>query len=530
VPTGLPRSRSLFTIATWSCFAIALAASALVWPRVAPVSPDSCEYLVGGTSLVAGHGFLAHSGDVQTLFPPVYPALTGAVTLLFHDPIVAGRLVAVLASALTVFPLAWLTRRLFGAPTAAVTSVLYVLLPLRIQISTMVWSESVYLLLLVTAVWLWSIEAGEPRDRRTAGVGVLLGLAYLVRPEGLVSAAVLLGASALPVRGWPVVRWRSLAVCVVLLAAVVLPYVVFVHAHTGRWTLSSKAAFNRRVGIIRSYDRAWELANQLNADATAPSVAMITETPVEFARRYLHNVRVTADSAMRTFGPFLLVCAVLGSVVSLVRRDSQLWTALPSMAALGASLPLLPGLFIEDRYTFLATFPLLILGSWQLVLRFGHDRPPTPDSPSSPTPIALAGRAATLIAVAAVIVLSFVPETIAMLGRQGSPRGDQALGAWLDRHVATGEAIMSNNEPAVYYAGRRWIRLPYEGLARTLAHASFTHTTHIAISTRDFATSELHGLSTGAVTSDALERVADWDGGGARVVLFRIRPRAARAD
>ncbi len=43
-----------------------------------------------------------------------------------------------------------------GLCVAAV--VLYALLPLRLQLSNMVWSESLYLFLLVTGLWLWLIE------------------------------------------------------------------------------------------------------------------------------------------------------------------------------------------------------------------------------------------------------------------------------------------------------------------------------------------------------------------------------------
>jgi hypothetical protein len=500
-PQSASRRRLPFEAALAGLVALAAAASAMVWPRVAPVSPDSCEYLIGGLSLFAGRGYVDHGGNVQTLFPPFYSLLIGAPASFGFNPIVTARLLTLLASALTIVPLGLLTRRLFGAAAALATCLFFALLPLRLQISTMVWSESVYLLLLVLAVWLWAIEREKPSRLRAAAVGLSLGLAYLTRPEGLVSALVLLAFGVYGFGLWRRARLSSLAVCAATLIAVTLPWVIFVHAQTGRWTISPKADMNWRIGIIRSYDGAWELANTLNADATAPDLAMVTETPARFARRYAHNVRVTADSAMATFGPFLVVCSLLGLAISAASRDRRLAAALPALATLGATLPLLPALFIEDRYTFLAASPLLIIGSWQLTMRF---RP-------------------ALVAVA-IALLFGVSNLAATLVRQGPTEGDPQLGAWLSGYVRPGETIMSNNQPAVYYADRRWIRLPYEGLDRTLIHARATHTAYVAISTRDYATSDLHRLSTGELTSPSLEPVATRDiGRGDRIILFRLK-------
>jgi Gpi18-like mannosyltransferase len=218
-----PRHRASFELALAALVILAIIGSALVWPRVAPVSPDSCEYLLGGASLFAGRGYFDHAGNVQTLFPPFYSVLIGAIAALGVEPVAAARLVTLLASSLTVLPLGLLTRRLFGNAAALSTALLFALLPLRLQISTMVWSESVYLLLIVTAAWLWAIERDRPSRWRAVTAGACLGLAYLTRPEGLVAAAVLLALGACGFGVWKRAALPSLALCAGALAAIALP-------------------------------------------------------------------------------------------------------------------------------------------------------------------------------------------------------------------------------------------------------------------------------------------------------------------
>ena len=116
-------------------------------------------------------------------------------------------------------------------------------------------SLGLFSLLTVTALWLgFGCAYWSPRRAAlgAAGCGVLVGLAYLTRPEGLFYSVVLVGVLALPaLGGWRGLfrarapAWRragalfaAFAIPVVLLVA---PYASYLHTNTGTWELTAKA-------------------------------------------------------------------------------------------------------------------------------------------------------------------------------------------------------------------------------------------------------------------------------------------------
>ena len=113
-------------------------------------------------------------------------------------------------------------------------------------------SEAVYLFVVATAVWCVVSAAGATRRGRAvrvAGAGLLVGLAYLTRPEGLFFAVPLglavlfLGAGRHGARTSCGGRRAAapLAVCfAVPLLVCIAPYAAYLHAHTGKVQLSAK--------------------------------------------------------------------------------------------------------------------------------------------------------------------------------------------------------------------------------------------------------------------------------------------------
>jgi hypothetical protein len=148
---------------------------------------------------------------------------------------------AVLAS-LAVGPLHVITRCTGGRHAATFAGLLYAVLPKLVSISSVPLAEAVFLPLFAMAFSSALVSAaGRTRARRVGRAalsGVLAGLAYLARPEGLVAGAAVTVAAT--VRGRRGERLRAAAVAAVAFVAVAAPYVVQLSSAQGRLALSTK--------------------------------------------------------------------------------------------------------------------------------------------------------------------------------------------------------------------------------------------------------------------------------------------------
>jgi hypothetical protein len=214
---------------------------------------DETAYLRSGMSLVAGDGF-ERGGEPELHFPPVVPVLLGLASEVFADPHTGAVVLTLVSSTALVLPLAALARRIGGTTAGAVTAWVAAIGP---GLSTSLvnrgaGSEATYLFLVATAVWCVVSAAdatGRARSVRIGGSGLLVGLAYLTRPEGLFFAlpvglaVVFLGARA--ARGQSLVRRARAAAPLAVWFAVPLllciaPYAAYLYDHTGKVQLSAK--------------------------------------------------------------------------------------------------------------------------------------------------------------------------------------------------------------------------------------------------------------------------------------------------
>jgi Dolichyl-phosphate-mannose-protein mannosyltransferase len=231
------------------------AAATLVATRHGPaLSPDSVTYLSAAHNLSAGHGYLDFTGAPNTTFPPGFPALLAAGHGFGLSFATSARLLNAIAFACIVV-LTWIlvqrhtTSRLalVGATTLVAVS------PVVLNVTAAAWSEPLFcVLLLAFIVMLEDIVANVAhRDAITAGVGVIAGIAMLVRYVGL--ALLITGIVVCVVAGRGVaVRRRAIRVALFVTAALPLPVLwVARNATSGApYVLGPRVALNASLGSV----------------------------------------------------------------------------------------------------------------------------------------------------------------------------------------------------------------------------------------------------------------------------------------
>ena len=491
------------------------------WRGVYPVMGDSVNYMIGGISALSGKGYLDQSGDPQLHFPPVYPLAVGLLNKLSIPPVEAGRLVSLLASALTAIPLFFIARRVFGDKTAWVATATYAVLPERIVLSNMVLSEPLYVALMIAGVWLWMQESDQHSKLRAACVGLLFGLSVLVRQEGLLVAGLLFFVSILRPRWFAAPHRGSAIVSVVVMVLVMLPYAAFMHSHTGRWSISRKGivTYNCGVGIARNLS--FNEFHKLDPAGKQEIIISIHETPKEMLIRSLKGLRQEMRDLTSIIGPVLMVCLALGIWFELYRANKPLIEALPVFVALSLQLVYLPILLVDLRYVYAGALGVLIIAAHQLVSRF--------ELPWKP-----AARWRLVVVVPIVLSLAvFAPDLRNLFLRRLPPRQAPIMGSWLQSQVPPGERVLVKGTPTttemIFAAGSRFVYLPWEPIDRVIDYAHYRNIRYVVL----LSTDELHPDLSDALREDrdsfGIELVSTWygsDGGSAE--LLRLPDRSER--
>jgi hypothetical protein len=451
-------------------------------------STDETAYLRSGLSLVDGHGFV-RNGRPELHFPPFVPLLLGLASKVLPDPHTGTVVLTCLASTALVVPLALLARRIAGPVAGAATAWVAALGPglSTTLVNRGAGSEAEYILLVVTALWL-VVSAADRRGRaqlvRVAGAGLLVGLAYLTRPEGLFVAVPLgVGSLALAVRrtgvhlrdeGGPRRLARATApvaaAFAIPLLACVAPYAAYLHGNTGQWELSAKtqdvsieawdavARGDRRARDQELY-RLDDTGLRLPASRTSlPTLAR--DDPAGYAGIVGSNVRSLAEQIVNPQQAlaWLLLPLPLWGLALLGAWRHRRSGAVAVLLAVG-TLPVATALafFVQPRYLLTGVaLATVLVGAGVAALSPRWRRP------------AVAGAVALLL-------LSSVQafNGAAGWGHPTDQTDHMRAGEWIDANTRPGDRIMARSMVVEYYARRPTVAIPdadYGGILRFARH------------------------------------------------------------
>ena len=225
---------------------VALAVRAFAWSQTAVIFNDGPVFLAMAEAIADGRfaDVLAHP------YHPLYPGLIAALAMFSVDFETAAVAVSILGGLLSIAALFWFVRRSFGRDIAWIAAWILALHPWAIDFSSDVMSDGIYAGFFLLAFALMTRVLEVPRLTNSVVMGLVCGLAFLVRPEGaglLIAGVVLFALRAL---GNPDLRRRAALACAaagLAFALAVTPFVAFVSETTGEFTLTQKKSISNLV-------------------------------------------------------------------------------------------------------------------------------------------------------------------------------------------------------------------------------------------------------------------------------------------
>ncbi|MGD9564404.1 MAG: glycosyltransferase family 39 protein [Pyrinomonadaceae bacterium] len=260
---------------------------------------DATQEILLGRKLASGDLY----GVLDTYWAPLYPILIGVVSIFIDSMVMPAALVSILSGALIV-PLTYLlVFESYGEREALIAGAISVFFPHFINAVVALGSENVYIVLMLgVLIVIWrALLSGSTILYLSSGL--LLGLAYLSRPEAIgyvlflvfvIVAHNLWHSGITPAR-------TSLRVAAVLLGFLLFaaPYLSYLRHETGQWTVSAKAEINTIVGGLSDDSANLEQPVQNNSIK-------------EFGKYFLLNLVNTHKSFPVLFPLFLWIFVGLG--------------------------------------------------------------------------------------------------------------------------------------------------------------------------------------------------------------------------
>jgi len=494
---------NLFLVA---CLICAFIVRILLIPQDSVINGDGAYYTILGERFVSGD----LNGGISAYWSPLYSILTGVSSLIVADRDFAGRFVSILAGSLLIIPTYVLLRELFGRVPAYLGTLLVLVHPLLIKASGWAMTESLYTLILTTLVLSGWFALSKGGLRRYLVTGVLLGIAFLTKPEAIGYVPLVLILMFASNLFFSDLTFRQFgASCLVLLLGFGLffmPYFLYVHHKTGQWTVSQKIAVNFPAadydgsflglsgdGRMTMKDRIWgdDYSNER-------SVAVQTSTPgksidlshlrsdfVILASKSLSLLKKQVRDYVPTIlpVPFLLI-AIAGFFVrpwTRTRAAKELYLfsfVLSTLIGYSAST-------IELRYLF-PLIPILIAWTANGVVEFSEwvvrsirrtFRPDHMVSQSLVEALVLILLLASLVPLFASVVK---PNDIADV-----PFEEKDAGLWIKAHSEHPvTVVMSAHITPAYYAEARHVYIPDEALPTIIEYARLRKVDYLVFSER----------------------------------------------
>lgn len=393
------------------------------------------------------------AGLAGSMEMPLFPVSIALLTTLTHNFELAARIISLVAGIVTVIPLYYLVRNLFGPKHAALAGILFACCPLFVRNSSEVTKESLFGMFFVFGMWLGWLAISRRKLWMCLPAGIVGALAYMTRPDGLdlfAAWGIWLGA------GFLYYLFRDRRQALIHLAAglvIVLPtlvlgvaYVLHVHHKTGEWTVSEKKS------VLR-------LIQGREAKPDEGKLPVVKKVGL-FLGRSLVSLKEVGRELFNELGAVFVLLVILALAMrrgAVFRGNERYLAMLCGIQLIIAYLivmhfSLFRGLTLVDSSFSGRHLLSLLLALWcwigwgivavergasRVLAKMGRRM-----SPERPVLTAV---------LLSLIFLGMLP--VALKGPHADKLADKDLGAWLKAHAPKNVKVMTGDRRIAYYAG-----------------------------------------------------------------------------
>ena len=144
------------------------------------ISPDSCAYLAVAKNLHLGNGFTLYDNSYITNWPLLYPIFLASLTYITPNLLLIAGITNLSLGIITYFIL----NQTLKHPISKILLALCFVFPPFIKLYIMLWSEPLFLLLLVIGLLFWFDES-KPTKKNLAIIFIAFSAACLTRYAGI---------------------------------------------------------------------------------------------------------------------------------------------------------------------------------------------------------------------------------------------------------------------------------------------------------------------------------------------------------
>jgi hypothetical protein len=327
---------------------------------------DALHHLMPIHNLIDGKGY-TYRDRVDLIIPPGYGIASYVAFLFVRDIEYSGVVISALSYILLI-PLTFVIARfLFGREVGLVAAWLVTFFPALLAVSSSVGSDALSCLCILLSFYSYlKLLQGTKGPGLAILLGLLLGFGYLVRPENFLIGILAIGTlfvfwirdkqiSHVQDRPKPLRGYAKPILVGVLFLACVLPYVLFLKQHTGRWTFSTKGGINILVGETSIEGPHHRIKGLDKMFASGDSIEFS-----EYVRSqgWKYGIRVFRTALIEGY---TFVMQNFHAIVPLI----LLWLAYPFVSArklfIDAELPLPPIRIVTAFLVFLSPLPVYSL-------------------------------------------------------------------------------------------------------------------------------------------------------------------------
>jgi 4-amino-4-deoxy-L-arabinose transferase-like glycosyltransferase len=456
---------------------------------------DETAYVSMAENLAAGLGPLEITGESTTYFSPLLPLMIAGVAAIVNNYVTAAYIVVVTFGTLILLPAYLLGKEFINKRAGLMIAALVAVMPLMVDFSSRVYSESVYVFFLLLAVVFGRHMLMGCRIPCGTLAGASLGMAYLANPTAVyyVLALFVLGIIVGLVRGIPRQMARALAFFLIFFAIYAIPYVLFLHAELGEWTYTGKNvdvnAFTADLDLDYETVEFEQVATALTADKHELVVDNLEEQPGPIGLFIEHpkkQLEIFARQGYKLYNELLSTIIPIWLLPLLgLGLFSRGWSR-RRLASVGyLALMLVPALLVLSIFAvprfFMAYLVIVLVWVAEGWLRLEQWGAETLELVADAPHQRRWGRYVPW-GVAAVVILPLLAYSWLTISGQDYQVENREAGEWIKANDGEDLRIMNRESTSAYYAGGTPVSIPYAEYDDTLEYARYQEVDYMVIS------------------------------------------------